>query len=290
MWPRSLLGKISSPQTQKLTAGELKVELDAEIAREKISRMMLAMEDRGGIEEFIAAMSAKQTLFAELLDRQRLAELTQDELHVLIDTMFTARRNLMNGLAGISHENLVAGMQALLFAERSVEERLTEFVALSMLGDQDRSAKRKSQRAMWDFAAEMLHFVNPTAMPLMTRWVWDAKVQSGAMREFIRGGDSMSEIAIGATADQFEAGRVWLVARLEEQGFYRDIPLMVDLVFAQAYTDYFLGMSKGLGMFDSQFGGKLEPIDFIVRLLGISPARKDGKTRVKSSVSNITLQ
>jgi len=258
---------------------ELPISLDQEIARNKISRLLQGADEKGGIDSFIEALEKKHRFFNDALIRDALSQLQAGDVEILLETVFTARRKLNLHAITISHQELVEAIEQLLYgSEADVNQRLDLFV--QTLG----FTERKMQRAVWDWGAEMLHYTSPEAIPLMSRWVWDAKVQSGAMREFIRGGDSMNEIPLTQTPGEFEAARVWIAERLREQGFYRDIAMLTNLVLAQAYTDYVLGMSKGLGMFESEFGGKLEPIEFIAKLLGIEPARRNGKSRVKKQI------
>ena len=141
-------------------------------------------------------------------------------------------------------------------------------------------AAGKVRRAAWDFAAELLHFSDPVRYPLMARWVWDAGTQSGAMREFVRGGEAMREIPFDNSPGLFEAGRRWIAERISAEGIYRDEPLWIDLVLAQAYTTYFRSVAEGsLG---ADFGRGVSANEQLKKLLGIDNA-SPGRTRVKKS-------
>ena len=142
-------------------------------------------------------------------------------------------------------------------------------------------AAAKVRRAAWDFAAEALHFGDPVRYPLMTRWVWDEATQSGALREFIRGNDAMREIPFSNSPALFEGARVWLAARIAERGVYRDVPLWIDLVQAQAYAAYFRAFTEGsLG---ADFARGVPAYEQLQKLLGIDAA-PGASPRVKKAV------
>jgi hypothetical protein len=79
----------------------------------------------------------------------------------------------------------------------------------------------------------------------------------------------MPEVPIDGRPGTYEAGRQWLAEVLTESGFYRDLPFMIDLLQAQAYSDYVKAMSSGVGLIDAEFGGRQDPLEFLVKLLGI---------------------
>ena len=252
----------------------LEIEFDENIVASKLQQLVEGAGQRGGIEEFVIALQNKHELFQAALSA---SELTQSSLESLLETIFSARRKLPEVLATIPLSVLDTQIRELLQGSAPLEQRLAEFVTL--VGDDN----RKIKRAAWDFATEIVHFNDPESVPLMSRWVWDQRVQSGAIREFIKANDTIPEIPAGDTAGHFEAARQALMQQLAKQGLYRDLPEMVNLLMAQAYTDYVMSMSSGMGMMGSEFGGKMEPIELIAKLLGIDPARSGGRSRIKQS-------
>jgi len=258
---------------------EMQIELDADICRMKLQQLLDAAEEKGGISEFITALQNKQQMFAQVLDPDVIDQLNNEAIEALLDTVFTSRRKLPALLIQVPHEVLVSQIKDLLYGEDDMLKRMEQFV---LMIDSD---NRKAKRAAWDFAAELLHFSRPEIYPHMSRWVWDKKETTGALREFILGGDSMQEIPLGGSPEDFEASRVWFANQLGKQGFYRDIHYLIDLLLAQAYAEYLLSMSNGMGMFNAQFGAEdMQPLDFVVKLLGIDPPRKKGLTRLKKVV------
>jgi len=258
---------------------KLLVTYDESICRNKLQAFLSQVQDKGGIEAFIEALANKQALFQQTLNEDSIDSLSMESIEALLDTVFTARRKIPKAMLEIPQDALINQIKDLIYGDKALQERMQNFVDLF------ETDNRKIKRAAWDFAAELLHFNEPEKYPHMSRWVWNAEELSGAYREFIAGSDSLTEIPIGGAPGDFEATRIWLAEQLGEQGFYRDIHFVVDLLIAQAYAEYVLGMSKGMGMFGSQFGAaETEPLEFLVKLLGIDPPRKKGITRLKKAV------
>jgi len=257
----------------------LKIALDEEICGQKLQQLLNAAEDQGGVDELIGSLKRKQQVFSGVLADEKIDKLSSDGVEILLDAVFTARRKLPDSLNKVPHEVLQQKVKHLLCGDQPIINRMQQFVALVD------NENRKVQRAAWDFSAELLHFNKPEQFPLMSRWVWNEKETSGSLREFIRGGDTMRGVTFGEAPSDFEASRVWFAKQLGQQGFYRDIHFLIDLLFAQAYAEYILSMSSGLGMFGSQFGSaELRPIELVVKLLGIEPARKNDAMRLKKAV------
>jgi hypothetical protein len=105
---------------------------------------------------------------------------------------------------------------------------------------------------------------------------------SGALREFVRGGDAVERLPLDARPETFEAARRWIAAEIEAQGIYRDIPFWVDLVKAAAYAHYFRAMTGGV--LGSDFTRTSGPEESVKKLLGIEPERRGGKSRVSKGV------
>jgi len=258
---------------------DMKMSLDEEICRVKLQELLNATEEKGGIDNFIEALKSKQALFSDVLSYDKIDDISLESIEVLLDTVFTSRRKLPSSLDKVPPQIIAQQIKHLLYGKQTIEERMQQFVAL--FDDEN----KKVQRAAWDFAAELLHFNRPEQFPHMSRWVWNEKETSGALREFIRGGDTMRDITFGSGPANFEASRLWFAKQLGIQGFYRDIHYLIDLLVAQAYAEYILSMSSGMGMFGPQFGNaELTPLELVVKLLGIEPARKNNSMRLKNAV------
>ena len=269
-----------------ITPVEPAVAFDATHFQQKFSLLRKNAEESGGVEQMVAALQTKHELFVRALTKDAIAQLSEDDVEILLDTVFSARRRLYPVIASQGHGKTVEAMQDLLYGQAKLAERMDRFVSLVPLNDdgsrEERKLVGKNRRAAWDFAAEMLHFTQPDRYPLMSRWVWDQQTQSGALREFIRGNDSMADLVLGSSPAVFEGARVWLVAQLAEQGLYRDLPFWVDLVLAQAYAEYFRSMAEG--MLSADFGRGITPGEHVQKFLGIDSPAKEGALRVRREV------
>jgi len=263
---------------------DLTAPVAAEILGSKLESMIEAMDDQGGLDRFLDALRTKQDLFVQGLDAERLKTLTPAALDALVETVFSARRKLPAVLSRLGHENTVEAIRELLYGDGPVRERLQAFTAVLPLDEPQDKAQQKAvaklRRAGWDLGAELLHFRDMERYPLMSRWVWDASTESGAMREYVRGGDTMRELPFDDRPETYEGFRVWVTEQLAESGFYRDVPMFVDLLLAWAYSDYMQAMSSHIGIIEAEFGGKNDPTELLQKILGIDPARRHGQSRL----------
>ncbi|WP_017926706.1 hypothetical protein [Thioalkalivibrio sp. HL-Eb18] len=261
-WFRKPAEVVSDEAASGVNPEPLQVTFDQEILATKLNSLNEAIAEAGGVdglETFIEALRAKHEVFAATVAKGD--EMDAEDLRILGGLVFAVRRKL----AGVMAERqgaLVDGMRALVRPDTDLDSRLTAFADLA--GDD-----KKLRRGIWDFGAEILHFADPETVPLATRWVWDTGTTTGALREFIRGNDTLRSIPIGETVGAIEGARRWFYEALAEEGFYRDLPFVTDLVWVQAYSDYARSLSMSLGMIDNQFGAKQDPLELGVKLLGI---------------------
>lgn len=258
-----------------VAAGELAVKFDKEIAGSKLKMLLEQSEDVGGIEGLIDSLEAKSLLFKTAFPVERPSDwkLEAQAFDAVTGAIFPVRRKIAAIADVLGREKLMDELTGLVYGTGCLSDRMQAFAALVP------EESKKERRAMRDFAAEILHFRDPDGVPLMTRWVWDESTASGALREFIRGNDGLPEIAIDNQPETFEGARVWFAEMLADSGFYRGVPMLIDLLQAQAYSDYMRAMSSGLGMVQAEFGNSHHPIELLVKLLGIDPkSGRSGKT------------
>ena len=127
-------------------------------------------------------------------------------------------------------------------------------------------------RFLRDLAAEILHNVYPEHYPLMTRWVWDAKANSGALREIWHdpvAGDDVDSILISAddTHETFLVLREELSQFLSDQGIFRDMLWYVDLLLGHVYGGYI--NAQGGAWLKTEFGSEADPLEHTRRILGV---------------------
>ncbi|MDX1375902.1 MAG: hypothetical protein R3357_10090 [Burkholderiales bacterium] len=244
----------------------------------------VALADAGpGLAAYVESLEAKHRLFADALAPERRARLGLDAVRALLETAFTARRKLFPLLERMDEGALRAAIGALMHGAAPADARIAAFcAALPFPPAEGREARMRDRRlrgAAHDFAAELLHFADPQAHPLMTRWVWDAGTSSGALRELMNVPENAAHVSLEASAGTYAAARDWITERVGAQGIYRDHHWWADLLLAMAYVEYFRAMTGGtLG---SDFTRASTPDAQLRKLLGIEPERVGGRSRVK---------
>ena len=269
-----------------ITSTELSIGFDKSIAAEKLKGLLVDVSESGtNIESLAEAQANKQKLFSLALNKETIQTLDRDSILTLLDCVFTARRKLLDIFTSIDEEVLKQAIIDVMTGSDEIEVRLTRFTTTIVDGESTEKAVRKKRRAAWDFAAECLHYNDPEYYPLMARWVWDVTTVSGVMREFIRNNDSFgNDIPLGTDPGTFESFREFLRDCLANEGYYRDVHYMIDLVMAKAYADYMRAMTMGAGMIQAEFGGRQDPLEYILKLIGIDSRKpssnEDADTKV----------
>ena len=259
----------------------LGAELDGRVFAQKFAQFIEILGEGGGVEPFIAALQAKHELFARALAREHMDDFGPETLGTLLETVMTARKRVWPSFESYGAPATREAVRDLVYGARPVGERLTAFAqAIPAVAGGDAKAERKVRRALLDVGAEMLHFRDPARYPLMSRWVWDQTTHTGALRELVKGGDSLEKVPLGSDPGVYEAGRRWVAERMAENGMYRDPEFIVDMFFAHAYADYMRALSSGMGLLNADFGGKSDPLEVVKKILGIDAARRT-ESRVK---------
>lgn len=234
-----------------------------------------------GLGPYVESLEAKHQLFANALVAQRRLDL--EAAATLLELVFTARRRLYPLIEIFGAEQFGELAAELVHGEALLGDRVEAFCEAlpypEVSGREGRATRRKLRGAALDFAAELLHFADPVAHPLMTRWVWDANSSSGALREFMDVPDTVARIELAASPRTFTETRAWLTERIGEQGIYRDRHWWADLILGMAYVSYFRAMTGGtLG---SDFTRASAPSEQLRKLLGIDGERTGGRSRVR---------
>jgi len=285
LWLRKRRAEAPARSAAESVLAAFPLALDSGLFAQHFAQLHETVASQGGVEPCLERLTAKQRLFAVTLAAAREQEIDAEALARLLGYVFTARRHLLPALDRLGSRHCTRLMRDLSDTRVAPVQRLQNFVD-AMPGAQtpdraDVRAAARLRRAAWDFAAEVLHYADPVGFPLMSRWVWDSSTQSGALREFVRGNDTMRELPFDNSAELFEGARQWLSGCIAERGIYRDVPLWIDFVLGQAYTSYLRSMANGsLG---GEFGRGAEPHEQLTKLLGIDA--EGGRLR-KSVMSN----
>jgi hypothetical protein len=116
----------------------------------------------------------------------------------------------------------------------------------------------------------------------MTRWIWDARVGTGVLREIWHADDI--DAAVIAADDSFATHRTLrqeLEGFLHDNGVFRDLPFYVDLLAAHIYSGYI--NDRGGHYLKADFcGNTADAMAHTRRLLGLDAVDSEtGRTRLK---------
>ncbi|PKY10643.1 hypothetical protein B1757_08685 [Acidithiobacillus marinus] len=256
---------------EHIVPATLPIELDKGLLNRSFYELEEAFEGQQGLADLVSSMAEKTASFRRLLLEEQ-QPLTETQMEHLVAQMFTARRKIWPLIAEQGTARVGELMRDLLTGHGDLVQRMTRF-------EEALPATGKVKRVIRDVAAEVLHFSDPERYPLMTRWVWDQGTTSGAIREFIRGGDYLTDFPFGESPEMFEGLRQWMRETLEELGVYRDVPYMVDIILAHQYSQYVRAMAEGF--LRSDFGGQTDFTEQIRKLLGVEVQRRMGGSRIK---------
>ena len=242
----------------ELSGPKLKLAMEALVSRS---------EELGGVEAYVEALQLKSAMFRDAL----AGELSLNEFRTLCAHMSTVRRRIGRYAQAESFPQMrgrIAGLVAKSGDTASADTRVAQFCA-GFPDDRDHRWAR-------DLAAELLHYADPARYPLMTRWVWDARTNTGVLREIWHGEDvDGMRIEVPDGYATFLLLREELAQYLAANGVFRDVLFYVDVLMAQVYAGY-IG-ERGNSYLRADFATPEDPMLHTRRILGL-----DGVERLKS--------
>jgi hypothetical protein len=272
MWP------LGSHKAKTPAPARPVLDLSGPRLRAAFENLVDSAENSGGVERYVGSLALKASLFEEILGKGRVGELNETEFYDLAAFITPVRRRIGAWVGTNGFPALHARLKALLDGWSDLataDERMNEFVAAF---PQDRD-----HRWVRDLAAEVLHFTASDRYPLMTRWMWDARVNTGVLREIWHGdGADAGKIAVGDDFATFAMLREELEGFLTGNGVFRNLPFYVDLLCAHVYAAYIndRGGQYLRGDFCGQ--GKEDSMAHTRRLLGLDAVdTESGRTRLK---------
>ena len=250
------------------------LDLSGDALRLALQAMIAGSEDHGGIERYIDAVKLKSELFKQARVEVDAGALDVETFKGLCTFMATVRRRIGPWLNENDFRQISEALTELFSDNLSVDERIVRFC--------DRFPDDKAHRWVRDLATEMLHYTDPERMPLMNRWVWDAKANTGVLREIWHSDDiDHLQIPVGDSYGTFLMLREELSQFLSDNGFFRDMLYYVDVLCAQIYANYIC--EQGGSYLRVDFSAPEDPMQHTRRLLGLDGVRPgDGKTKLKS--------
>ncbi len=250
-------------------------------------------ESHGGVERYVDALNLKVSFFQETLGAGAADALTVEEFKRLCVFIAPVRRRVGSWLDEQGFRSIKRGLVELLDGAEDTSTTDARVAAFCRIFPQD-----KKTRWARDLACEVLHSVDPERYPLMCRWVWDVKANTGVLRE-IWYGENVDGMIIDVP-DSYEAFlmlREELSQFLAENGIFRDMLRYCDLLTAQVYADYIC--SQGGAFLRTDFSSEDDPMQYTRRMLGLDGVKPGkSKTRLKDvngatfdleEVSKITL-
>lgn len=250
------------------------LELSADAIRAGLQTMIRGSEDHGGIERYIDAVKLKSAMFKQALVENPTEELDLEAFKGLCTFMATVRRRIGDWLLEDRFGEMRDGIVELFRDDEHIDARISRFCA-RFPGD-------KKHRWVRDLAVELLHNADPERVPMMNRWIWDARSNTGVLREIWHGDDvDHMTIQVEDTYGTYVMLREELSQFLSDNGFFRDVLFYVDVLCAQIYAHYIC--EQGGSYLRVDFSAPEDPMQHTRRLLGLDGVRPgSGRTRLKS--------
>jgi hypothetical protein len=251
------------------------LHLSGPVLSAALERVIEGSEAHGGIEQVVRALTLKSRLFASAMAHPE--DLDVQTFRDICPFMLTVRRRVGPYLQGAKFRDLRDAVVE-LFAGREdtagTDARIAHFCA--------RFPRDRAHRWVRDLAAELLHYAEIERYPLMCRWVWDAKANTGVLRE-IWHDDNVDHLVIDVADGYatFVMLRQELSQFLSDNGVFRDVPFYVDLLCAQVYGQYIA--AQGGSYLRADFSQPEDPTHHTRRLLGLDGVdARTGKSRLKT--------
>lgn len=255
----------------------VQLDLSGPHLKQAMQKLVKGCEDRGGIEKYSQALQLKIKLFQDSLADGKVKDLEIEAFMGLCTFMATVRRRVAPYLDDKGFAKIKAGLIALLQDSNdtsTTDARWGYFV--------EQFPQDKQHRWVRDLAAEVLHNTDPERYPNMCRWIWDAKANTGVIREAWYG-DNVDNMTI-PVPDGYETYvvlREELAQYLTSNGFYQDIMVYVDLLCGQVYGDYI--SAQGGSYLKTDFSAAVDPMEHVRRILGLDGVKPNSsRTRLKS--------
>lgn len=263
------------PATSELERPRL--ELSGPILSRAFESLVQGTESQGGVEHWIDALKLKSRMIAQAVGADSPKEVPLNSFKGVCAFMASVRRRVGPYLEEPAYGQMVAAITELLAGAQdtsTTDDRMRAFCV--------RFPEDRAHRWVRDLAAELLHGLDPERYPLMCRWIWDRKANTGVIRE-IWFDDDVDNLTIDV-ADGYGTClmlREELSQFLTDNGAFRDVIWYVDLLCAKIYADYIA--AQGGVYLRADFTAPDDPMEHTRRLLGLDGVRAgSGRTRLKA--------
>lgn len=252
------------------------LELSGPVLAQAMEALVTDSEAEGGVERYVEALKLKTVLFQEALGENGTVGLDVERFKTLCAFMSPVRRRIAARLEGNGFTTIREAVAELLEGAvdtGTADTRISAFCA--------RFPNDREHRWVRDLAAELLHYSDLERYPLMCRWVWDNRTNTGILRE-IWYGDDVDHMVIDVSDDYatFLTLREELSQFLTDNGIFRDVLFYVDLLCAQLYAGYIC--SQGGSFLRAGFSAPDDPMQYVRRMLGLDGVNaRTGRSRLK---------
>jgi hypothetical protein len=235
-----------------------------------LETLVARADEHAGVEAYVEALKVKSALFRDALS----SELTLKAFRTLCAHMATVRRRIGGYAQADGFAALKVPLESLLGQGDDPDARLARFCAVF--------PDDREHRWVRDLAAELLHYADPERYPLMTRWVWDARANTGVLREIWHGEevDHMT-IDVPDRYATFVMLREELAQYLAANGVFRDVLFYIDVLLAQVYAGY-IGERAG-SYLRTDFATPEDPMLHTRRILGLDGIDERGRSKLKAA-------
>jgi hypothetical protein len=258
-----------------------RLELSGPALAAALETLVAATDAQGGVELWIDALKLRNRMFRQALEPLAAAgqpsTLPLETFKGLCAFMASVRRRVAPWLEQPHWDHMAQAIAALL--QGANDTRGTDGRLASFCGQFPADGAHRWVR---DLGADLLHGLDAERYPLMHRWVWDHKANSGVVREIWFGDEVDSRrIEVPDRYPTFIMLREELSQFLTANGVFRDVIWYVDLLCARIYASYIA--SQGGVYLRADFSAPDDPMAFARRMLGLDGVREgSGRTRLKT--------
>ncbi|MEM8686331.1 MAG: hypothetical protein AAGF81_03315 [Pseudomonadota bacterium] len=264
-------------QNEPVEPERVRLELSGPALSSALANVATGAEELGGIERYAEALDLKSSMFKDVLGGGKVRNLELEQFMGLCVFMSTVRRRVSPYLDADGFRTLKAALYDLLQGATDTTTTDDRVAAFCAAFPQD-----KGHRWVRDLAGEVLHNTDPERYPLMNRWVWDAKANTGVIREIWHGEavDHMT-IPVPDAYETFVVLREELSQYLTSNGIFSQVMQYVDLLCAQVYAEYIC--AQGGSYLRTDFSAPDDPMEHTRRILGLDGVKPGSqRTRLRS--------
>lgn len=220
---------------------------------------ILARLDRADLAYMTSCLEAKSAWVRQLLAPESLHHLGDDRLYALLRSFFPSRRKARAILELVGRDALISALDVLLWGDGPLEPRVASFDEILF----------DFQEVTVDLAWELLHVSEPSRFWLWTRWMWNPRTETGALRLVVP--DDVDLYGDGRLGTYRKVGSSLAVVHdtVRALGLVEESPFGIDVFLACVYGIY---MYTVLRMRMSQEFNRIVPElpSLARRLLGIN--------------------